>query len=200
MSSNIPEENTVSIIDGMMNSEGQMIGALQVSEKLLEQFFGTAEFTPKQKEIIDLVREGIPLGSIMGITQQHRDAMFTFAVQAIQAGDRQKARDILLQNYLFDPLEENRSVYAIANTYQLDGVFDAAAKLYLNFLAMDATNPDGYLRLGECFMAAQEYDNAQQSFESAARFAERGLGSKGAAEHAAKMLAVLAERRAEASN
>jgi tetratricopeptide (TPR) repeat protein len=189
----------MSILDGMPKTPAELEQATDYANAVATQFFAKAKFTEKQEEILDLVRRGIFFGEIMGITPEHKDAMLAEGIKLIQLGERKKARDVLLQLYIFDPLDA-RSIYAMATSYQLDGEFAGAAKLYVQYLALDATSPDGHLRLGECFLAAQEFDNAFSCFETAEELARRGHGNPGCAEHAAKMLSIVSAHRAAQPN
>jgi Flp pilus assembly protein TadD len=183
-----------SILDGMPSSEAELAAAMEFANPMVEQFLNGMKFNPRQQSVIDLVRQGLSLADIFQVTQRERDAVFLVACRQIQAGNIGKARDSLISLYQLEPLDA-RVIYALAVTYQVEGNFSIAANLYISFLALDATNAEGYLRLGECFLAAREYEHAQQSFEFAKTECERGNGNSVAAGHAARMLAVLAEKQ-----
>lgn len=183
----------MSILDGMPIVQNEIDSSSEIGARIAQQFFANAKFSEKQQEVLDLVKEGIFLGEIMGITQDHKDALFAYGIQLIQLGDRKKARDVLLQLYIFDPLDA-RAIYGLATSYQLDGQFAGAAQLYVQYIALEATNPEGHLRLGECFLAAKEYDNARDCFQNALRLTEKGHGGPQSADHARKMLEIVAER------
>ncbi|MNL48429.1 hypothetical protein D3C87_1712880 [compost metagenome] len=73
----------------------------------------------------------------------------------------------------------------------MDADLERAAYFYLNFLALDATNPEGYLRLGECLMSAGELEEARASIQTALEFAREGKGRPGNAAQAENLLAIM---------
>jgi tetratricopeptide (TPR) repeat protein len=178
----------MAILDGLPRSEAEARQALDVAAPIVQQILDAMDLSPKQREILDLVKQGHSLADIYGLTQEHRDAMFLKGCQLVQAGDIQKGRDWLTYLHMLDPLDA-RIVYVIAVTHQTDGNFSLAAKLYMYFIALDATNPEGYLRLGECHLSAREYDTALACFEFAKYQCGLGKGDAAAAEHAARMIA-----------
>ncbi len=115
-----------------------------------------------------------------------RDPLFALACRHIQSGGIEKARDLLLNLYYLEPLDE-RVIYAIALTYQLKGDFARAAKLYVHFIALDGTNPEGFLRLANA-SSAREYDRAAECFQMAKDFCAKGMGNAAAAAHAEKIV------------
>ena len=80
--------------------------------------------------------------------------------------------------------------HATREACQTRGELNKAAQMYLQFLGLDATNPMGYLRLGECLLAAKEFSEAQAAFLTAKEFAEEGKGQPGNLEEALKLLAI----------
>jgi tetratricopeptide (TPR) repeat protein len=187
----------MSILDGLPSTEAELKGAMEFAAPIVEKMLGGMDLNPRQRSVLELLKEGLSLADILQISKPERDAMFVKACRQIQAGDIAKARDALMTLYQLEPLDA-RVLYALAVTYQTDGKYDVAGKLYIQFLALDATNAEGYLRLGECFMAAREYDNARESLEIAKSECERGNGNSTAAELATRMLALLAKQRAAA--
>jgi uncharacterized protein HemY len=184
----------MSILDGMPSNEAQLKGAVEFANPIIEQAIAKLNLTERQQSAGELMKEGLSIADIMGISKQHRDAMLVQGIRLLQAGDVGKARDALTTLYQMEPLDE-RVIYALANTYQVEGDFAAAGKLYVTFLALDATNPEGYLRLGECFLGAKEYGNATDTFEIALNTARRQNDEKCAA-YADKMLAIAREQGA----
>lgn len=181
-----------SILDGMPSNPAELNEALKFANPLIEQVLEKMELTERQRDAIELMKEGLSLADILGFTKQHRDAMLVQGARLLQSGDVKKARDAFTTLYQLEPMDE-RVIYMLANTHQVDGDFETAGKLYITFLALDATNPEGYLRLGECFLGAKEYSNAQDTFEIAMNTARRQNDEKAAA-HAEKMLAVVREQ------
>jgi tetratricopeptide (TPR) repeat protein len=138
------------------------------------------------------MKEGLSLGDVIGIKKEHRDALLARAHGLVVAGEIDKARDVLIMLYQFEPLDE-RSSYALAATYQLQGDFATAGKLYVIFIALDATNPEGHLRLAECFLGAGEFKNAIDTFDMARELA-KDAGDAASVEYADKMIAIARDR------
>jgi tetratricopeptide (TPR) repeat protein len=177
----------MSILDGIP-TEADLMRATERVAPLLDKLMVDAKLSERDASILELMKEGLSLGDIVGITKDQRGALLVQAGRFIQVGDIGKARDVLFKLYQFEPLDE-RTIYALATTYQLEGNFALAAKLYVFFLALDATNPEGHLRLGECFLAAKEYENAEDSFIIARELA-KDAADKACVDYATKMLDV----------
>ena len=122
------------------------------------------------------VRSGATPAAALGLEKRHIEALYQQGYDLLAVGDIEKSRAVLTTLLQLDPSEE-RAVYALAATYQMEGRFDAAAQIYMTFITMDATNPDGFLRLGECLEALGEMENAIGCYEIAVGEAERGHGS-----------------------
>jgi len=184
----------MSILDSLP-SEAEMRRAIEVMAPRIEQLFAGMDLSPKQRSIVELLKKGYSLADIHGFTQDERDAMFARGCQLVQAGEIDKGRDWLMFVNRLDP-RDARVVYVIAVTYQTQGNFSLAAKLYVYFIALDASNPEGYLRLGECLLSAQEYAAAVDCFRFAKDQCARGKGNAAAAEHAERMLGHAREKHA----
>jgi tetratricopeptide (TPR) repeat protein len=189
------ETSPMSILDGMPRSQAELQEFLELAIPLTQKLFDAMDLPPEAKSILDLMGKGLSLADIYGLTREERDAMFVRGCQFVQAGDIEKARDWFMFLHQLDPLDA-RVIYAIAAIYQTRGDVSRAAKLYVHFIALNATNPEGHLRLAECFLSAREYELAVEHFRIAGVLCERGYGNAAAAELAAKMLAHANERRA----
>jgi tetratricopeptide (TPR) repeat protein len=183
-----------SILDGLPGSEQEMRDVFKLAEPIIKTGLEELKLSPKRQSILDLVKEGLSLADIADISKEEREAMLLQGYKFIKQGDLNKAEDWLWGVYQLDQLDD-RVIYALAVTIQAKGDFARAAKLFVVFLALDATNAEGYLRLGECFLSAKEYDNAQGCFRVAEAECNRGNGNAQAAAHAKQMLAYVAERR-----
>ena len=177
----------MSILDGLPKSEAEWQQVMKIGQPLLGYMEASTVMTPQQKKNWQHVKEGIPLSDLLGITKQEREAGLAQGCRLIKQKQMKEARAILLQLYTIYPYDA-RVPYAIAISFQLEGDISAAAKLFVQATALDATNPDGYLRLGECFLAAREYENAAGSFEGARDLCERGYGSPKTQQYATRML------------
>jgi tetratricopeptide (TPR) repeat protein len=180
----------MSILNSRFTDAEMMEGAIKESNAFVEQVLEKTGLDERQQSILELLGEGLSLGDIMGIKKEHRDVLINQAAIFIQAGELDKARDILGQIIQFEPTEE-RALYLSGIVFQLQSDLERAAFCYLQFLALDATNPEGYLRLGECLMSAGEYENARHALDSALEFAREGKGRPGNAEQAENLLAII---------
>jgi tetratricopeptide (TPR) repeat protein len=188
----------MSILDGLPSTEKQLNDAIQFAAPILDKAVADANLPERVTSVLEHMKEGLSLADIFGITKQQREALLVQGCRFLQLGEIAKGRDILLQLYKLEPMDE-RTIYALATSYQLQQDFAAAGKLYVLFLALDATNPEGHLRLGECFLGAKEFDNAESSFSMARNFA-KSAGDAAAVVHATKMLELTqAGRKATAS-
>lgn len=134
------------------------------------------------------IRAGATPAAALGLDRKHIEALYEKGYDLLQVGDTARARAVLTTLMTLDPSEE-RGIYALAASYQMEGRFEPAAQLYTTFITMDATNPDGYLRLGECLLAVGELDDAEGCFDLAREEARRGHGAPGAAAVADQRLA-----------
>jgi tetratricopeptide (TPR) repeat protein len=138
---------------------GDYLQSLEVASPLIEDILqktGLAE-----EDHVKLVRAGYSPKQYLGLTDAEMEGLFRLGYQTLQAGDPERAKAVFLKLCQLDPLDA-RFPYAIAVTVQVQGKFDVAAKLYLIALALDATRVDIYVRLGECLLAAREYDEARE--------------------------------------
>ncbi|MGQ3211771.1 MAG: hypothetical protein ACT6U0_10165 [Shinella sp.] len=177
----------MSILDGAFNDAKTMHGAMEFAQAVLDQ--ATPQLDEKTRHIIELTADGSSLGDALGITKEQRSALYDLGSRLLQVGETQKAFDVLMRLNQLDPLDE-RAYYGLGVACQTQGELPKAAKMYVMFLALDATNPLGYLRLGECLLQAQEYADAYVSFEAARDFAQQGLGGPDVLQEALAMLAV----------
>jgi Flp pilus assembly protein TadD len=143
----------------------------------------------RSRHLIDVTRDGLALGDVLGVSKEQKTALLDLGCRLLQLGQTDKAVDVLMRLNQLDPLEE-RAMYALGVACQTRGELQKAAQMYLQFLALDATNPMGYLRLGECLLAAKEYAEAHAAFLSASEFAQQGKGQPGNLQEALRMLAV----------
>lgn len=155
-----------SILDGLPRTQAELQEAHLASAIQFGEIVAQADLTARSRSIIDAMGEGRSLGDVLGITREERDALLVHGFRQLQQGDAAGAQVTLTQLYHIEPMDE-RVIYALAATYQAQEQYAAAAKLYLCFLAYDATNPQGYLRIAECFLAAREYPEAEAYIEAA---------------------------------
>ena len=174
------------ILDGKTPTPEEAIEAIKIIGPHFDAWLNGPDISPRMKSIIELMGEGMSLAQILDISTPQLDALFIEGTRLIQAGETRKARDLLTGLYQLDPLTA-RTIYALALTVQLEGEHEKAGKLYIQFLALDATNVEGYLRLGECFLANGEVQHAIDSFGTAINLAKAGHGTAAHIEHAKRM-------------
>ncbi|WP_375453309.1 tetratricopeptide repeat protein [uncultured Methylobacterium sp.] len=174
-----------------------MKDVVATSSTIVEHVLGLATMSPRARSIIDAMKGGLSLADIAKISKEERDALLVQGIRQMQSGDVAGAQNTLTTLHYLEPLDE-RVIYALATTYQTQGNYAAAGKLYVTFVALDATNPDGYLRLGECFLAATEFDRARACFE-VGKGEARDAGRLDLVAHADRMLALIGDRTDQAA-
>ncbi|RVU14209.1 tetratricopeptide repeat protein [Methylobacterium oryzihabitans] len=179
----------MSILDGMPQSDADMKFIVASASTIVETVLGLSAKTPRAQSILEAMREGLSLADILKIPKEERDALLAQGIRQMQVGDVAGAQATLTTLYYLEPLDA-RAIYALATTYQAQGNYGAAGKLYAGFLALDATNADGYLRLAECFMANRETEQARACFEVGKGEAV-SAGQADRVAHADRMLALL---------
>ncbi|MGR3483861.1 MAG: hypothetical protein ACU0BF_00810 [Paracoccaceae bacterium] len=121
---------------------------------------------------LDGMLAGETIAQQRGLTQGDLDLLYAEGFKRLMAGDARRARDILGVLATIDPLEA-RNHYALAVAMQQLGHAAQAEQVLITFLSLDATNPDGYLRLGECLFAQARPAQAREAFELALAEAEK---------------------------
>ena len=177
----------MSILDGPFKDQAALEGAVEFAQRVVESALPNLD--EDTRRIIEATRDGRSLGDVLGITREQKAALLDLGCRLIQVGQLDKATDALLRLNQLDPLEE-RAMYALGVICQTRGELNKAAQMYLQFLALDATNPMGYLRLGECLVAAGEFDEAYAAIITAHDFAQEGKGQPGNLDEALALLAV----------
>ena len=152
-------------------------------------YFDRHPGTPAEQAIRAQLQSGLTAGTVLGLTKAHRDVILKQGLTALQVRDVATAREWLMFALTLDPLEE-RAMYGLGVIAQGEGDLTSAARYFVHFLALDATNPQGFLRLGECFLANDEIEEAQAAFQAAVDLGEAGHGGASALAHARRMLAV----------
>lgn len=180
----------MSILDGFPTSAADARHIAAAAGIVFEEMFDERSASPRAQSVTALLREGLSLADIFSITKDERAAVLLLACRKLQAGDVAGAKPLLTQLVQLEPTDP-RALYALALAYQAGGDPVLAGKLYLYAIAFDATNPDGYLRLGECLLANREVEAARGCFEGAKVLASGGHGTPAQAAHADRMIATL---------
>lgn len=141
--------------------------AKAVFEAMLGEFFtGLKEQGLVEEGAIAGVLSGQTIAQVKGLSRDDLEVLYAHGFSMITAGELEKAQDIFMQLCLIDPLEA-KNHYCLGVTRQMLNQFRLAQDDFTRFLAMDATNPEGYLRLGECLVALSKPDAAREAFEAA---------------------------------
>lgn len=180
----------MSILDLGFSSADEFTRLLETAAPQIEDILKTSGLSENNR--VKLMQAGYSPKEIFELNDREMDALFQSGYQALGAGDVQKAQDTFATLCRLDSLDA-RFPFALAATFQLQERFETAGKLYVVALGLDATHVDGFLQLGECLIAAREYDNASEVFEVAAALVDRGHGDAAAKDHAAAMIAHIAE-------
>lgn len=177
----------MSILDNPFGDKQTMRAAVERAALIIQETL--PHLDEAERNLIEATSDGSSLADVLGITKEQRQALLDTGIRLIQLGQLDKASDVLMRLTQIDPLEE-RAMYALGVVCQMRGELQKAAQMYLHFLALDATNPMGYLRLGECLVAAREYDEAYSALDMARQFAAEGKGEPGTLEEALALLEV----------
>jgi tetratricopeptide (TPR) repeat protein len=188
----------MSILDDLPDKD-----AIEAAERMVKPILQVAldrlDLTPRQRHVVECVRKGIPLAGALGITRVERDAMLLRAGQLLSAGRFADARGVLFILLTLQPTDP-RVVFTLAAACQLQGDIPAAGRLFLFYISLRATDPQGYLRLVECLMGARDYEEAAQFARAAERLCASGYGSEETACEARRLSEAIAEARSRAAN
>ena len=186
----------MSILDGVPDASAIQAVLANVGP-MIEALKDNAAVTPAQRRVIELMGEGMKPADILGLEREHMDALAHQGFALMQAGDRDQARELLTVLSMLDPMHKP-TVYIAGLLAQQTGDLPGAGRAYLSFIALDATEPDGYLRLGECLLASGELAQAEECFDIAGKLVRSGHGKPDRADYADQMHAVVKDRIAAA--
>lgn len=177
----------MSILKGAFSDAEAGKGTMEFAARMLEKML--PKLDENARRIVESMGRTGSLGDALGVTDEQKAALLDLGCRLIQYGKPDDAFAILLRLVQLDPLEE-RAAYALGVVFQLRGELRKAAQMFMYFLTLDATNPTGYLRLGECLLRAREYGEAYNAFMTAKELADEGKGQPGNSAEAARMLAL----------
>lgn len=162
-----------SILSGLPGTEAEVKAQSEYMAGMIREIFGDNEFTRllDESHVWKQMKEGLTLADILQLSKDQLEALYSVGHQALAAGQPEKAKDAFIQLIQIDPMDE-RFVYMLGLSCQMLGEIEHAAKVYVQFIARDATNPEGYLRLAECLLAAGEVTEARDTFRTARNMAE----------------------------
>lgn len=162
----------------------------------LRGFLAENAVSPEFKAACEGVLAGDTVGTVLGLETPHRDAIVAQGYKYLQLQRLDEAKDWLSLALAAEPLDE-RALYGLGVIAQMQGDLKRAVRALLQFQALDATNPDGLLRLGECLYANRELEEAGNCFTGVLRLVEAGYGAPRHRAYAERMLAVLAGETAQ---
>lgn len=136
------------------------------------------------------VLDGQTIAQVKGLSRTDLEVIYAYGFSFIRRGDTKRAEDIFLHLCFIDPLEA-KNHYCLGVVRQMKEKWDTAIDDFARFCALDATNPEGWLRIGECLTAKGDRTQARQVFDVALREARKGHGPKNAVEQAERALASL---------
>ena len=143
-----------------------------------------------ENRVVQGLMAGNTAAQTLGLTREELDALYSVAFTALTSGELQRAQDVLTRLVLLDPLEAKYR-YCLGVIAQQHGDHATALEHLTNFLALDATNADGYLRLGETMAALGRRRDARDCFEIALAEAVKGNGDAHAVAEARQKLSLL---------
>ncbi len=124
---------------------------------------------------VQSIRDGISPHIVLGLTNDHLDAIFATGLRFMQSGDAAKAQVVFTKLVTFKAIDY-RFWYALGTALQTQDHPAEAARAYLYALGLEATDVDTYLRLGECLLSAGELENARDTFQMAVALCVDGHG------------------------
>lgn len=166
----------MAILDTPYQTAAEMTAACEAMAPLMQEFLDKEAISPRLRSVLDLMAEGMSLAQILEISPRHLDALFIEASNYLKTGHVAEAQPLFELLVRLDPLAA-RSVYGLALCTELSGDIERAGKLYIQFLALDATHVDGYMRLATCLKAEGNLSEAEACFGTAANLARAGHGS-----------------------
>jgi Flp pilus assembly protein TadD len=192
------EKAKASILDGLPKNEAEAREAVEMAGRFLETILEDSEFGEmfKNSHVIQRMNEGATLAEAIELEEEELEALYAVGHQQLAAQDIAKAKDSFLNLVQLNPLDE-RFHYGLGVALQLNGEIAPAARAYLGFLALDADNAEGYMRLGECFLFSGELENAEEVFRIGKRIAEEDPAHADVVPYAAKMLDTVRARLSE---
>ncbi len=133
--------------------------------------------------------DGLTPAQAIGLTREQLQVIYTLGYRKFLAGDYAAAQDVFTYLVGVDPLH-TPNIYMAGMVLFAQGHHAVAADMFLMFLALDATNPVGYLRLGDCWLAGGERDRAVEAYKLAVAECANGHGDAQTTDEAKQRLAM----------
>ena len=142
-----------------------------------------------QDPVLQRVMGGETIAQARGLSREDLEIIYGMGFTLITSGELDKAEDVFITLCFMDQLVA-KNHYCLGVVRQMKQQWQMACDDFIRFLALDATNPEGYLRIGECKVALGEKDEAKEYFRLALLEAEQGNGPDDAVEQAQAALAL----------
>lgn len=113
---------------------------------------------------------GPRLAAVQDFGPEQIDGLLIMAHSQIKAGLLEKARETLQLVMLLDPYED-RALYTYACTIQMEGNYFLAGMFFMQYVMMKALEPRGYLRVGECLLGDNHFEEAREYITGALNLA-----------------------------
>ncbi len=153
-----------------------------------------SRFGLKDDALIDAVLDsGGSIGSVLGLGPEHVAAFVQIGADHLAKGRADDALNAFGFAAMIDPMD-HRAYFGLASVMQAKGDFKTAAQNYVMAMTLEPHFPFGYLRLGECHMAAKEFARAKECFETAKKIAVGHADAPKIDAQADRMLAVIAAK------
>lgn len=133
------------------------------------------------------LEEGRTLAQIQGLTRDDLEVLYTQGYRLLIQGLHDKAQIIFTQLVMIDPLIA-KNHYCLGVCHQQVGDAGRALGLFEISVALDATNPEGLMRMGECHLALGHPEDAATCFSMALAEVQKGHGVPDAAQRADALL------------
>ena len=160
-------------------------------ETFMTKFIG--ENGGEDSPIAQGMLEGLTAAQAMGLGRDDLNALYTVFFRSLNDRDFAAAYDGFTYLVMIDPLHAPNH-YCLGVALQGLGRMAEAEGPFISFLAVDATNPHGYLRLGECYQSRGATPLAIEAFELAEAECRNGHGDSLTLEEArAKLMLVKRE-------
>lgn len=153
----------------------------KIDPERLSALFGTfmtnfiKETEAEDNPIVQDMMDGLTAAQAMGLTREDLNALYTAFFRVLNTRDYAEAHDGFVYLVMIDPLHAPNH-YCLGVALQGLGRMSDAERSFISFLALDATNPAGYLRLGECYQSRGATALAIEAFELAEAECRNGHG------------------------
>jgi tetratricopeptide (TPR) repeat protein len=166
-------------------------GVMRMASEFFDQIINATDL--KDSRVVAGMRDGLTPAQAMGMTRDELSALYAMGFHKLNAGENAQAQDVFTWLCMIDPLHAP-NLYCLGIALQLQGKMVEATDCFLRFLALDATNPVGYLRYGECKLAMGDGKAAREAFELAEAECLNGHGDEITLAEARGRLAALKEQ------